>query len=75
MDYSLNSCSVNIGCPTVLLPAKVVQALNLSFDMVNNGHSHPLLSNGFAPDHGKSFFLVEFLRFNSQFWGDFLLYL
>ncbi|EXC07560.1 hypothetical protein L484_005867 [Morus notabilis] len=39
------------GCPNVLLPAKVVQALNLSFEDMNNGHSQPRFGCGFAPDH------------------------
>ncbi|GMN41389.1 hypothetical protein TIFTF001_010607 [Ficus carica] len=39
------------GCPNVVLPAKVVQALNLSFEDMNNGLSQPRFGCGFAPDH------------------------
>ncbi|KAL5567643.1 hypothetical protein UlMin_024218 [Ulmus minor] len=38
------------GCPNVLLPAKVVQALNLSFEEPN-AISHPRFVNGVAPNH------------------------
>ncbi|KAF3433584.1 hypothetical protein FNV43_RR24686 [Rhamnella rubrinervis] len=38
------------GCPTVLLPARVVQALNLNFDAVKNGYSQQRFSSGFTPD-------------------------
>ncbi|KAK8671835.1 hypothetical protein V6N13_038420 [Hibiscus sabdariffa] len=36
------------GCSTVLLPAKVVQALNLNFDETNNSHVQPQFNPGFA---------------------------
>ncbi|XP_039004376.1 uncharacterized protein LOC120131451 [Hibiscus syriacus] len=39
------------GCPTVLLPAKVVQALNLNFDEPNNTHVLPQFSPGFASNY------------------------
>ncbi|XP_050117074.1 uncharacterized protein LOC126594518 [Malus sylvestris] len=38
------------GCPTVLLPAKVVHALNLSFEDMNR-HAPPRFSAGLAPDY------------------------
>ncbi|KAF3433583.1 hypothetical protein FNV43_RR24685 [Rhamnella rubrinervis] len=38
------------GVTTVLLPAKVVQALNLNFEAVN-GQPQPRLGSGFASDH------------------------
>lgn len=47
------------GCPTVLVPAKVVQALNLNFDDMN-GHVQPRFYTGFTSDHGKSVFYVTF---------------
>ncbi|KAL4297783.1 hypothetical protein GQ457_12G032560 [Hibiscus cannabinus] len=34
------------GCSTVLLPAKVVQALNLNFDETNNSHVQPQFNPG-----------------------------
>ena len=40
------------GCPTVLVPAKVVQALNLNFDDLN-GHAQPRFLTGFASEHGN----------------------
>lgn len=40
------------GCPTVLLPAKVVQALNLSFEDMNGHHLHQRFNNAaLAPNH------------------------
>ncbi|XP_039038855.1 uncharacterized protein LOC120176492 isoform X2 [Hibiscus syriacus] len=39
------------GCPTVLLPAKVVQALNLNFDEPNNTNVLPQFSPGFASNY------------------------
>lgn len=38
------------SCPTVLVPAKVVQALNLNFDDMN-GHVQPRFYTGFTSDH------------------------
>lgn len=38
------------GCPTVLVPAKVVQALNLNFDDLS-GHAQPRYNSGLAPEH------------------------
>ncbi|KAM1780189.1 hypothetical protein ACFX12_041483 [Malus domestica] len=38
------------GCSTVLMPAKVVQALNLSFEDMNR-HAPPRFTTGLAPDH------------------------
>ncbi|ONI24491.1 hypothetical protein PRUPE_2G243200 [Prunus persica] len=38
------------GCPTVLLPAKVVQALNLNFEDMNS-QAPPRFNSGLAPDH------------------------
>lgn len=38
------------SCPTVLVPAKVVQALNLNFDDLN-GHAQPRFLTGFASEH------------------------
>ncbi|GMI87194.1 hypothetical protein like AT2G39870 [Hibiscus trionum] len=39
------------GCSTVLLPAKVVQALNLNFDGTNNSHVQPQFNPGFASNY------------------------
>ncbi|XP_015869919.2 uncharacterized protein LOC107407188 [Ziziphus jujuba] len=39
------------GCTTVLLPAKVVQALNLNVEAVNHGQAQPRFGTGFSPDH------------------------
>ena len=47
------------GCPTVLVPAKVVQALNLNFDDMN-GHVQPRFYIGFTSYHGKPIFYVTF---------------
>ncbi|KAK7828058.1 hypothetical protein CFP56_030562 [Quercus suber] len=41
---------LHLGCPTVLVPAKVVQALNLNFDDMN-GHVQPRFYTGFTSDH------------------------
>ncbi|KAF5453618.1 hypothetical protein F2P56_028511 [Juglans regia] len=38
------------GCPTVIVPAKVVQALNLNFDDIS-GHAQPRFNPGFTFDH------------------------
>lgn len=45
-----------IGCPTVLLPAKVVQALNLSFEDMNGHHHVQQRFNNvaLAPNHGNA---------------------
>ena len=48
------------GCPTVLVPAKVVQALNLNFDDMN-GHVQPRFYTGFTSDQGKPVFYVTFM--------------
>lgn len=70
------TCSVFVfwcatkGCQTVLLPARVVQALNLNFDAVNNGRSQQRFGSGFAQELGKSLFLMDFFWFaNSQIYG------
>ena len=47
------------GCPTVLVPAKVVQALTLNFDDMI-GLVQPRFYTGFTSDHGKSVFYVTF---------------
>lgn len=66
------------GCTTVLLPAKVVQALNLNFEAVNHGQAHPRFGTGFSPDHGKKArFSMELSSFGFSisvgfnFWGSF----
>ena len=46
-------------CPIVLVPAKVVQALNLNFDDMN-GHVQPRFYIGFTSYHGKPIFYVTF---------------
>ncbi|RVX13612.1 hypothetical protein CK203_010052 [Vitis vinifera] len=38
------------GCSTVLLPARVVQALNLNFEDMGS-HSQPHFNGGVAPDY------------------------
>jgi hypothetical protein len=43
------------ACPTVIVPAKVVQALNLNFDDMG-GHAQPRFNTGFASDHGRLIF-------------------
>ena len=58
---------MNIGCPSVLLPAKVVQALSLSFEEMNGGHSHPRFGCGFSPDQGMSLTVCVFWVFLSFF--------
>jgi len=40
------------GCAPVLLPAKVVHALNLNIDDLN-GTTQPRFSNAFAVDYGE----------------------
>ncbi|KAG6728696.1 hypothetical protein I3843_02G164900 [Carya illinoinensis] len=45
------------GCPTVIVPAKVVQALNLNFDDIS-GHAQPRFNAGFTFDHGNQIFYV-----------------
>lgn len=44
---------VPLGCSTVLLPARVVQALNLNFEDMGS-HSQPHFNGGVAPDYGKT---------------------
>lgn len=45
---------VSSACSTVLLPEKVVQALNLNFEDMNvNGHAQPRFNSAFATDYGK----------------------
>jgi len=43
------------ACPTVIVPAKVVQALNLNFDDMG-GLAQPRFNSGFASDHGRPIF-------------------
>ncbi|XP_059457070.1 uncharacterized protein LOC132186957 [Corylus avellana] len=47
---SAPECCKKTACPTVIVPAKVVQALNLNFDDMG-GHAQPRFNTGYASDH------------------------
>lgn len=47
---SAPECCKKTACPTVIVPAKVVQALNLNFDDMS-GHAQPRFNTGLATDH------------------------
>lgn len=57
------------ACPTVIVPAKVVQALNLNFDDMG-GHAQPRFNTGYATDHGR----LIFWRLGQIFFTDLLVF-